>query len=360
MTLPEDVEITGSGNPLAKHPTWKHTKCPKCGGEAERETDTMDTFVQSSWYQFRFTSDFHKYKDVPFRKEDEKYWMPVDEYIGGIEHAILHLLYARFFTKVLKDLGYVSVDEPFAKLLTQGMVLKDGSKMSKSKGNVVNPSEIIEKYGADTARLFILFTAPPEMELEWSDSAVEGAYRFLNKLYQNASKCYKTSTIPEIDASKLDKDEKEARRKVYETLKRAKDTYEKTYAFNTLIASAMEALNALNKIDNKDVYTEGYWVLMNVLEPIVPHITTEISEELFERNNFSDIEIDKEALKRDEINYPVQVNGKKRAEISVSAEAGKDEVLSAAKEAVGKYLEGKEIIKEVFVPKRIINIVVKG
>jgi len=360
ITLPDDVEITGSGNPLERHPTWKYTKCPKCGGDAIRETDTMDTFVESSWYQFRYVSDFKKYKDVPFRKEDEKYWMPVDQYIGGIEHAILHLLYARFFTKALRDLGYVSVDEPFAKLLTQGMVLKDGSKMSKSKGNVVDPDEIVAKYGADTARLFILFAAPPEAELEWSDSGVEGAYRFLNRLYLNAAKCKKTKTIPKIDPSKLTKAEKEARRKVYETLKRSKDTYEKTFAFNTLIASAMEALNALNKIKNQDVYTEGYWILMNVLEPIIPHITSEISKEYFDLENFKEIKIDEEALKKDEINYPVQVNGKKRAEISVSADASKEEILKAAKEAVNKYIDGKNIIKEIVVPNRIVNIVVKG
>jgi leucyl-tRNA synthetase len=360
ITLPDDVEITGSGNALESHPTWKYTKCPKCGADAIRETDTMDTFVESSWYQFRYVSDFRKFKDVPFVSEDEKYWMPVDQYIGGIEHAILHLLYARFFTKALRDLGYVSVDEPFARLLTQGMVLKDGAKMSKSKGNTVDPDEIIKKYGADTARLFILFAAPPEQELEWSDSGVEGAYRFLNRLYLNSKKCYKTDTIPQIDTTKLTKEEKEARRKVYETLKRAKETYEKTFAFNTLIASAMEALNALNKIDNKDVYTEGYWVLMNVLEPIIPHITSEISEKLFNRNNFKEIKIDENALKKDEINYPVSVNGKKRAEISVSTNASKDEILEKAKEAVKKYIEGKEIVKEIFVPKRMINFVVKG
>ena len=360
VTLPEDVEITGSGNPLEMHPTWKHTTCPKCGGEAQRETDTMDTFVQSSWYQFRFTTDFHKYTDVPFRKEDVGYFAPVDQYIGGIDHAILHLLYARFFTKALRDLGYLEIDEPFAKLLTQGMVLKDGTKMSKSKGNVVDPDEIVAKYGADTARLFILFAAPPEQELEWSDSAVEGAYRFISRLYLNANIAYKTDTIPSIDTSNLSKEEKEARRKVYETLKRSGETYEKTFAFNTLIASAMESLNALNKIDNKDIFTEGYWIILNVLEPIIPHITWELSEELFNRNNFKPITIDENALKKDEINYPVSVNGKKRAEISISADADKNEVLTKAKEAVSKYIEGKEIIKEIFVPGRIVNIVVKG
>ena len=360
VTLPEDIEITGGANPLELHPTWKYTKCPICGGEAIRETDTMDTFVQSSWYQFRYVSDFRKYKDVPFRSEDEKYWMPVDQYIGGIEHAILHLLYARFFTKALRDLGYVSVDEPFARLLTQGMVLKDGSKMSKSKGNVVDPDEIIAKYGADTARLFILFAAPPEQELEWSDSGVEGAYKFLNRIFLNAEKCYKTDKKPDIDSSKLNKEERKARRKVYETLKRSRDTYEKTFAFNTLIASSMEAFNALNKIDNKDVYTEGYWVLMNVLEPIIPHITSEISNEFFNLNNFGNIEIDESALEQDEISYPVSVNGKKRAEIIVSTDASKDEILQEAKKAVDRYIEGKEIIKEIFVPGRIVNIVIKG
>ncbi len=360
VTLPEDVEITGSGNPLEQHPTWKHTKCPVCGADAERETDTMDTFVQSSWYQFRFTTDFHKHTDVPFRKEDVKYFAPVDQYIGGIEHAILHLLYARFFTKALRDLGYLETDEPFKKLLTQGMVLKDGSKMSKSKGNVVDPDEIVAKYGADTARLFMLFAAPPEQELEWSDSAVEGAFRFINRLYLNAEKVYKTDTLPVIDASKLSKEEKEARRKVYETLKRSKETYEKTFAFNTLIASAMEALNALNKISNKDVFTEGYWIILNVLEPIIPHVTHELSEELFAKNNFKPVQIDQNALKKDEINYPVSVNGKKRAEINVSADAKKEEVLTKAKEVVAKYIDGKEIIKEIFVPGRIVNIVIKG
>ena len=360
ITLPEDVEITGGTNPLELHPTWKYTKCPKCGGDAQRETDTMDTFVESSWYQFRYVTDFHKYKDVPFRKEDEKYWMSVDQYIGGIEHAILHLLYARFFTKALRDLGYASVDEPFARLLTQGMVLKDGSKMSKSKGNVVDPDEIIAKYGADTARLFMLFAAPPEAELEWSDSGVEGAYRFLNRIYLNAVKCKKTKALPKIDTAKLTKDEKEARRKVYETLKRAKETYEKTFAFNTLIASSMEAFNALNKIKNEDIYTEGYFVLMNVLEPIIPHITSEISKEYFDLENFKEIKIDENALKKDEINYPVSINGKKRAEISINADASKNEVLDKAKEAVKKHLEGKEIVKEIFVPGRIVNIVIRG
>jgi leucyl-tRNA synthetase len=360
ITLPDDVEITGEGNPLESHPTWKQTKCPKCGGDAIRETDTMDTFVQSSWYQFRYVTDFHKHTDVPFRSEDEKYWMSVDQYIGGIEHAILHLLYARFFTKALRDLGYASVNEPFKNLLTQGMVLKDGSKMSKSKGNTVDPDELIEKYGADTARLFTLFAAPPEKELEWNDKAVEGAFRFLNRLYSNSQKVNKTDKKPEIDTSKLSKEEKVARKKVYEALVKSKEVYEKTFAFNTLIAACMEALNELNKIDNKEVYTEGYWIITNILEPIVPHISNELADTLFNKNNFGKLDIDEDALKDDEINMAVTINGKKRGEISVSADASKEEILEVAKKAIANQLEGKTIIKEIVVPKRLVNIVVKG
>jgi len=358
VTLPDDVEITGEGNPLETHPTWKNCTCPKCGAKATRETDTMDTFVQSSWYQFRYVSDFHKHKDVPFRSEDEKYWMNVDQYVGGIEHAILHLLYARFFTKALRDLGYASVNEPFRNLLTQGMVLKDGSKMSKSKGNTVDPDELINKYGADTARLFILFAAPPEKELEWNDKAVEGAFRFLSRLYANQAKCNKTTTKPTPLAKT--KEEKTARKKIYETLKKADEVYNRTFAFNTLIASCMETLNDLNKIDNADIYTEGYWVITNVLEPIVPHIASEIADNLFEKKNFGDIEVDEEALKDDEITMAVTVNGKKRAEINVSPDENKEKLVELAKIAVAKQIEGKQIIKEIVVPNKLVNIVVKG
>jgi leucyl-tRNA synthetase len=360
ITLPDDVEITGEGNPLENHPTWKKCKCPKCGGDAERETDTMDTFVQSSWYQFRYVTDFKKYKSVPFRSEDEKYWMSVDQYIGGIEHAILHLLYARFFTKVLRDLGYVSVNEPFKNLLTQGMVLKDGTKMSKSKGNTVDPDELIKKYGADTARLFTLFAAPPEKELEWNDKAVEGAYRFLNRLYLNSEKVTQINTIPKIDTQNLSKQEKLARKKVYEALKKADDVYTRSFTFNTLIASCMEALNELNKIDNDAVYTEGYWIITNILEPIVPHIASEIADKKFGRNNFGVIEIDETALKDDEIRMAVTVNGKKRGEILVPIGSDKEMILSIAKDKVAKHIEGKEVIKEIVVPNRLVNIVIKG
>jgi leucyl-tRNA synthetase len=360
VTLPDDVEITGHGNPLQNHPTWKKCKCPKCGGEAERECDTMDTFVDSSWYFLRYTTDFKKYRDVPFRKEDVDYWMEVDHYIGGIEHAVLHLLYARFFTKALRDLGYIDIDEPFQRLLTQGMVLKDGAKMSKSKGNVVSPSEMVEKYGADAVRLFMLFAAPPEQSLEWTENGLEGAYRFLNRVYANSEKVQKTDKKPKIDPSKLSKPEKEARRKVYEAAKRFLDQFNSHYAFNTVIAGIMEAFNALNKVGEGPVYTEGYWVLLNLLEPMAPHLACELSERLFNSKNLGKVEVDPEALKVEEVVYPIMVNGKKRGEIVVAADASKEEVLEKAKEKVSKYLAGKEVVREVFVPGRIVNFAVKG
>jgi leucyl-tRNA synthetase len=285
IALPEDVEITGEGNPLEKHPTWKHTSCPKCGKEAIRETDTMDTFVQSSWYQFRYATDPKKWNEVGIDKEDVNYWLGVDQYIGGIEHAILHLLYARFFTKALRDTGFIDdLKEPFERLLTQGMVLKDGAKMSKSKGNTVDPDKLIEEYGADTARLFTLFAAPPQKELEWNDSAVEGAFRFLKKLYDRSSKV-SSNVLPTIEQSSLNKEEKLARAKVYEALKKSTDVYESTFAYNTLIAACMEALNALDKQSNEQVWAEGMYILLHLLEPITPHICSELSEMLFDSAN---------------------------------------------------------------------------
>ncbi len=247
VTLPEDVSITGQGNPLEKHPSWTQCKCPKCGSDAKRESDTMDTFFQSSWYFLRYASEPKNWENEPFLSEEISYWLGVDQYIGGIEHAIMHLLYARFFTKVLRDLGYVDLDEPFERLLTQGMVLKDGAKMSKSKGNVVDPDDIIEKYGADTARLFILFAAPPKKELEWNDDAVDGAYRFLKRFASRSSNAYKCESMPEITHDGLSKDEKYARKKVYEALAKSNEIISTgSYTFNTLVAACMEALNALS------------------------------------------------------------------------------------------------------------------
>ena len=360
IALPKDIEITGEGNPLDKHPTFKHCKCPKCGKDATRETDTMDTFVESSWYFLRFCASNANWEKEAFSKEQIKYWMGVDQYIGGIEHAILHLLYARFFTKVFRDLGYLDFDEPFDKLLTQGMVLKDGAKMSKSKGNTVDPDAIIGKYGADTARLFILFAAPPTQELEWNDSAVEGSFRFIKRFFERSSNIIKTNSIPTLQHSLLSKDEKFARKKVYEALQRANDIYTKRYTFNTLIAGVMEAMNALNAQDNQEVWSEGYWVLLSVMEPIIPHICWEISERYFELNNLKPQTILDEVFVEDSITLGVAVNGKRRAEIEVALDASKDEILNIAKDSISKWLESKEIVKEIIVPKKLVNIVVKG
>ena len=360
ITLPEDVTITGEGNPLESHPTWKHCKCPKCGGEATRETDTLDTFVQSSWYFLRYATNPSKWSEVGIDKEDVAYWMSVDQYIGGIEHAILHLLYARFFTKTLRDLGYIEVDEPFSRLLTQGMVLKDGAKMSKSKGNTVDPDEIIEKYGADTARLFILFAAPPHKELEWNDSAVEGAFRFIKRLYDRSEKVNTVDNLPSIEHKTLNKEEKFARKKVYEALRKSYQTYQKEYSFNTLIASCMEAMNALNAQDNEDIWSEAYFILLNILEPIVPHVCWELSEKYFNLKNFTKIDINEEVFEEDSITLVVTVNGKKRGDIEVAKDLSKEEVLDMAKKSVEKWIEEKTIIKEIYIPNKLINIVVKG
>ncbi len=359
VALPDDVEITGEGNPLENHPTWKYCHCPKCGGEAIRETDTLDTFVQSSWYQFRYATNPKKWEEVGIDKEDADYWLGVDQYIGGIEHAILHLLYARFFTKVLRDLGYHDVDEPFERLLTQGMVLKDGAKMSKSKGNTVDPDALVAKYGADTARLFILFAAPPQKELEWNDSAVDGAFRFIKKLYDRKSKVT-GNTFPDIDHSALGKESKLARVKVYEALQKSTEVYEKSFAFNTLIAACMEALNALDKQDNADVWTEGMYIMLNLLEPIIPHVATELSDTLFARENFGGkIEVKEEVFVQDSILYVVMIGGKKRTEIEVDPSATQEEILALAKEAGEKWLQGMQIVKEIVVPNKLVNLAVK-
>ncbi|WP_297809589.1 leucine--tRNA ligase [uncultured Helicobacter sp.] len=361
VALPEDVVIDGEGNPLDKHPYWKHCACPKCGKNAIRETDTLDTFVESSWYFLRYTTPKELRENEILSKVDERYWMNVDEYIGGIEHAILHLLYSRFFTKVLHSLGYTDSNEPFSHLLTQGMVTKDGAKMSKSKGNVVDPEEIIAQYGADTARLFILFAAPPVRELEWNDSAVEGSYRFIKRLCTKTEKIRKTQSLPKIESQNLNEKEKYARKKVYESLKKYQETFchENGYTFNTLIAACMEALNALSEQENPEIWSEGYFILLNILEPIIPHICWELSQEYFNLENFKDIKLDEEALKEDSIMMAITINGKRRGEIKVKINNKENEILETAKAEVSKWIENKAIIKEIIVPNKLINFVVK-
>ena len=360
VTLPEDAKITGEGNPLDYHPTWKHCACPKCGKDALRETDTMDTFIQSSWYFLRYTASPKIAQDHPFDQEELAYWMNVDHYICGIEHAILHLLYSRFFTKALRDLGHISTDEPFSRLLTQGMVLKDGAKMSKSKGNTVDPDDLIEKYGSDTARLFILFAAPPTQELEWNDSAVEGAYRFLRRFHDRAERAESAEAIPTIDHASLDKAAKTARKKVYEALQRSREVFEERYTFNTMIAGVMEAMNALNDQDDRAVWTEAYWILLCVMEPITPHLCWELSTRLFERRNFGPQTILEEVFEADSITLGVSVNGKNRTQVDVAPDASKEAILETAKAAAAKWIDGKALVKEIVVPGKLVNLVVKG
>ncbi|ELK4666357.1 leucine--tRNA ligase [Campylobacter coli] len=358
ITLSEDIQITGEGNPLEKHPTWKNCICPKCGQEAQKESDTLDTFFESSWYFARFASDEKTWQEKALDKESVKYWMNVDQYIGGIEHAILHLLYARFFQKVLKDLGYLEDNEPFAKLLTQGMVLKDGAKMSKSKGNVVDPDDIINKYGADTARLFILFAAPPAKELEWNDDAVEGAYRFICRLYDRAQNI-RAGELLEFKHEDLNKEEKYARLKVYEALKKSFEVYTQSFAFNTLIAACMEALNALAACKNEALEQEAFYIILNILEPIIPHVCFELSDKLFKCENFKVLNLKEEVFVKDSLNLAISVNGKKRGEVEVSSSASQDEILELAKQKVSKWLEGKNIVKEIYVEGKLVNLVIK-
>ena len=359
IALPEDAEITGEGNPLDHHATWKYCKCPKCGKDAIRETDTLDTFVQSSWYFLRYSASPEIQEKLAFDKDELNYWMNVDHYIGGIEHAILHLLYARFFTKMLRDLGYVDMKEPFGNLLTQGMVLKDGAKMSKSKGNTVDPDALIEKYGADTARLFILFAAPPTQELEWNDAGVEGAHKFIKRFAARSVNAYETTELPTIDHDSLSKAEKQARKKVYEALKRSLEVYTERHTFNTMIAGVMEALNALSEQENKDVWTEGYFILLSIMEPIIPHMTWEVSEKLFQRKNLCKQIVLEEVFVESSVVLAVTINGKRRAEVEVDIGTDNDTIIQAAKELVPTWIEGKTIVKEIVVPNKLVNIVVK-
>lgn len=361
VLLPYDVKIDGEGNPLQKHPTWKECQCPKCGKSAVRETDTMDTFMESSWYFLRYCTPKHMRQDRALDSESLRYWLNVDEYIGGVEHAILHLLYARFFTKVLKSLGYIEISEPFENLLTQGMVLKDGAKMSKSKGNVVDPNAIIEAYGADSARLFVLFAAPPTKELEWNDDALKGAHRFIKRLWDQSKFISPTQAQPIIDVATLSKEEKYARKKFYEAYKKSEEIFDKViagYPFNTLISSCMEALNALGEQKNPLVWTEGYYVLLSILEPIIPHVCHELSALYFCGENLKHIAFDPLALQEETQVIIVSINGKKRAEIEISKDMEKEEILKLAKQAADRWIDG-DVIKEIYVPNKLVNFVLK-
>ena len=363
VTLPEDVVFDGKKNPLTTSESFVHTTCPTCGGHAHRETDTMDTFIDSSWYYFRYTSP--EEMDKPFDSKMANKWLPVDEYIGGIEHAVLHLLYSRFFTKVLYDSGLISFQEPFKSLLTQGMVLKDGAKMSKSKGNVVSPNEIIEKYGADTGRLFILFAAPPDRDLDWSDSGVEGSHRFLNRVWRLVVQNLDTLTTDHEVKAETD-EEKELRRTIHVTIKKATEDIDLRSNFNTAISSVMELVNKIYSYSaegNRGLFKNAIETVVQLLAPMTPHITEELWEMMGHTESIHQVawpSYNEEYLVLDEVEMAVQINGKVRAKIMVSSSATKEEVeqLVVADEKVKEQIGDKQIRKLIVVPGKLINIVV--
>jgi leucyl-tRNA synthetase len=363
VVLPTDVAFEGVGSPLKKMPEFYQTVCPSCGGAATRETDTFDTFMESSWYYARYAC---ARDDNSMLDGEVNYWAPVDQYVGGIEHAILHLLYARFYHKLLRDEGLVNSDEPFIRLLTQGMVLKDGSKMSKSKGNTVDPQSLIDRYGADTVRLFSMFAAPPEQSLEWSDSGVEGANRFLKRLWKLVNRQLQAPAA-KLDVAALDDQQKAVRRKTHETIAKVSDDFGRRQTFNTAIAAVMELCNELGKLDTDNAQShavtgEALHAVVLMLCPIVPHICHTLWQALGgegEAMNAPWPTVDESALTRDSIEIVVQVNGKVRAKMEVAADADKAtiEALAVAQDNVQRFLEGVTVRKVIVVPGKLVNIV---
>ncbi|MGO1818919.1 MAG: leucine--tRNA ligase [Senegalia sp. (in: firmicutes)] len=371
VLLPTDVEFSGKGeSPLLTSKEFMYTACPKCGKKARRETDTMDTFVDSSWYFLRYTDANNDKK--AFEKSDAKYWMKVDQYIGGVEHAILHLLYARFFTKVLYDMDLSPVDEPFENLLTQGMVLKDGAKMSKSKGNVVSPEEIVNNYGADTARLFVLFAAPPERDLEWNERGVEGCFRFLNRVYRlidELKDIYKDKEL--YDINKLSKKEKEFNYALNNTIKRVTEDIKERFNFNTAISAIMEFVNDTNKFreinenENKNknkLLSKAIETTIVLLAPFSPYLSEELWNMIGKTQSVHDVrwpKYEKAALIKDEVQVVIQVNGKVRDKMMVGSDLSKEDLEKEALESerIKNLIEGKTIRKVIVVPKKLVNIV---
>lgn len=369
VLLPEEIEIDESGSPLGKLAEFYQTPCPKCGAQARRETDTFDTFMESSWYYARYAS-----RDSQTNMLDDRanYWLPVDQYIGGIEHAILHLLYSRFFHKLMRDAGIVTSDEPFKKLLTQGMVLKDGSKMSKSKGNTVDPLPLIEKYGADTVRMFTMFASPPDQSLEWSDSGVEGSYRFLKRLWKIVAEHEAVCAI-EITNLELNSEQKKLRLKTHQSLEKISDDYGRRNTFNTAIAATMELLNATTKFidansatatsQDKMVIQESLEIIVCVLAPIVPHFSHVLWQHLGHEGAVIDAKwpsVDASALTQESLLIVVQVNGKLRAKLEVAKDISKDELekIALADESVQRFTDSGTVRKVIVVPGKLVNIVV--
>ncbi|MBC8416155.1 MAG: leucine--tRNA ligase [Candidatus Cloacimonetes bacterium] len=376
VKLPEDVQLgKTTQNPLLSAKEWMNTTCPECGGGATRETDTMDTFVDSSWYFARYADA--KNDKVPFDKKKADYWLPVDQYIGGIEHAVMHLMYARFFHKFMRDIGMVSSDEPFARLLTQGMVIKDGAKMSKSKGNTIDPQYIIDRYGADTVRVFMLFASPPEKDVEWSDEGVKGAFRFLNRVWrlfeENLELIKENVATKEREGTQsISSEIKELRYSTHHTIKKVLDDIENRMQFNTAIAAIMEHLNNIygitepEKLNDTDkaVYAEACAFIPRLLYFFAPHISEELWKLIGKENlvhEFGIPEYNPEYLFKDEITYVVQIMGKIRGKLEVPVDTSQEEIKKLALEIenVKKHLEGKEVKKIIVVPKKLVSIVAK-
>ena len=375
VVLPEDVQISGKGgSPLAEVASFFHATCPKCGGRARRDTDTMDTFVESSWYFLRYCSP--RYDQGMFERKAAEYWMPVDQYIGGIEHAVLHLLYARFYTKVLRDMGMITLDEPFAALLSQGMVIKDGAKMSKSKGNVVDPDDMIRRFGADATRLFTLFAAPPERDLEWTESGVEGASRFLNRLWRfvrtHGDVIGSGGRLP----GTLTDSGRAFRRIVHETISRVTTDVERHFHFNTAISAIMELVNALHDFERDSLdgvareeraalIREAVEVTLRLIGPVAPHFAEELWQELGHPESLfteSWPVVDASALVKEQVTVVVQVDGKVRSRLTVDVSAPEEAVReqALAEDKVRPWLDGREVAKVVVVPGRLVNIVTRA
>ena len=364
VVLPTEVAFEGVGSPIKNMPEFYQTSCPSCNGAATRETDTFDTFMESSWYYARYACARN---DTSMLDDEVNYWAPVDQYVGGIEHAILHLLYARFYHKLLRDEGLVNTDEPFTRLLTQGMVLKDGAKMSKSKGNTVDPQSLIDRYGADTVRLFSMFAAPPEQSLEWSNSGVEGANRFLKRLWKLVDKQVATAPGASLDVAALDEQQKSVRRKTHATIAKVSDDFGRRQTFNTAIAAVMELCNELGKLDagnaqSRAVTNEALHAVVLMLCPIVPHICHSLWPALGGTGDVMNAAwpvVDESALARDSIEMVVQVNGKVRSRMEVAADADKPaiEAQAVAQDNVQRFLEGVTVRKVIVVPGKLVNIV---
>lgn len=366
VLLPEDIEFDASGSPLTKMTDFYEVDCPKCNGAARRETDTFDTFMESSWYYARFSCPDQDGKMLDDRAD---YWLPVDQYIGGIEHAILHLLYARFYHKLMRDEGLVTSNEPFARLLTQGMVLNEGSKMSKSKGNTVDPLGLIEKYGADTVRMFTLFASPPDQSLDWSDSGVEGSFRFLKRLWKIVAS-HNAVELPNFANIELSSEQKQLRLKTHQTLQKVSDDFGRRQTFNTAIAASMELLNATTKFlesnddeTDKAIVQEALESVILMLAPIVPHFSHVLWNHLGHTGAVMDAQwpqVDEAALVQDNILIVLQVNGKLRDKLEVSKDLTKEQLESIAleSEAVKRFTDGKTVRKVIVVPGRLVNVVV--